>query len=335
MSLELRPGSEKISVWPSKILIAQPHGFCAGIVRSLDASEQLMRKFPGQKGYYVGEPAHNEKLVDDFKARGVMFVENVSEVPDGNVVGLGPHGSTPEDLAIAKKKKLFGANTECPLVTKVHREADVYLEEGRTILYFAKEGHPETRGVLGHDTTGKRVIVFKDMEDLGEKLKGREIDPDKLAFASQTTHAANVTLAIQKEIREKFPNIRVPKHSDICYATQNRQDALGEVIKKGAEAIVVLGSKHSSNTIELVKLAKELGAEVHFADDHRELTKEEFLGLQSVGITSGASVPEDIFRETLDWFKLNGSKEFIDVSLDDVIEREREMVFKEAVIGQF
>lgn len=335
MTRETQLGKEQSLLWPSKILIAQPHGFCAGIVRSLEASQRLIEMFPGKEGYYVGEPAHNEKLVADFKQKGVIFVDDVRDVPDESIVGLGPHGSTPQDLAIAKSKGLFGINTECPLVTKVHRETDGYLKEDRTILYFAKEDHPEVIGILGHDTTGKRIIIFKDMADLLGKLGSIEIDPDKLAFITQTTHAAAIAISIQRELQRMFPNIKVPQYSDICYATQNRQDGVRAVVEAGAQAVVVLGSKHSSNTRELAELAKSLGAREFFVDNAQELKRGSFLGLSSVGITSGASVPEEIFQETLDWFRTNGTRDFQDISLKGVMEREQKMRFKNVVIGQF
>ncbi len=330
MIVEAKAGQEKALTWPKTILIASPHGFCAGVERSVQASKRLIEQFPNQTGYYVGEPAHNRGLVDGFKGQGVIFVDKIHQVLDGSIVGLGPHGSTPQDLETARKKRLFGIDTQCPLVTKVHEQVKRYLSEGRTVLYFATKDHPEARGVLGHDENGN-IIVFGSLEELDGELEERKIDPDKLAFASQTTHLASEALAVQEKLRQRFPQIKIPSHSDVCYATQNRQDAVKAIVQKGAEVVVVLGSKHSSNTTRLAELVRKLGKKDIFVDGPDELETDQFSGFPCVGLTSGASVPEGIFEETLRWFREKGSLDFHTVSVAD----EKNMSFAPVKIQNF
>lgn len=312
MNIEARVARELPSQWPTKILLAEPRGFCAGVVRSVEAYRQLLRDHPNQTIYSVGEPAHNTHVNNEFRQQGMIFVDNVEDVKRRGKAALGPHGSTPSDLHEAKERGLTIVDTQCPLVTKVHREIAKNEQDGYTTIYFGKRGHPETRGVLG---LGESIILVESKEEL---LKVEVPNPEKVAFNSQTTHAANKALEMQEIVLKRFPDARVPKKEDVCYATQNRQDAVREIINQGAEAVVVVGSPHSSNSKELSNVAREAGAKiVFFIDSVKELVKEAFCGINCVGLTSGASVPEDIFQEVVSWFKANGSSQFNTVSVAD------------------
>lgn len=305
---------EVASQGPTNIILAEPRGFCAGVKRSIEAYRETLDSNPGKKIYSVGEPAHNNRVNRRFRDRGVIFVNEVSDVPEGSITLLGPHGSTPEDLEIAQERKLKVVDTICPLVEKVHNEVRRFLKDGFTITYYGKRGHPEARGVLGLNKDGAKIILVESLEEL-EMIE--VLDPEKVAFNSQTTHAANRAKEVQERAREKWPNLQVPNRLDVCYATQNRQNGVKAIIERGAGVVVIVGSSHSSNSQELKRVAREAGARVFFVDNVMELKEENFYGFSCVGVSSGASVDEIDVKEVIEFFKRNGAVEIETVTVAD------------------
>ncbi len=271
------------------ILEAYPRGLCAGVARSLKGYDLMIQTFPDSDIYSVGEPAHNTQIVDKYRERGVRFVSSVDEIPDGSVAVFGPHGSTQEDLRKAREKGLTFMDTECPLVTKVKREVARNVSEGRIVIYHGQKGHAEARAVTS--VAPENIILIEDEAGaLSDEVFSRIPDPNKVAFNSQTTHNSDESMKIAEALRKRLPELEVPRVEDICYATRNRQKALREMIKQGAEEVVVVGSKTSSNSKRLKEVAEEEGALVQFVDGPEDLVHN-FQG--KVGLTAGASVEEE------------------------------------------
>lgn len=314
MTSEARPSKESAPIFPKTLLVASPLGFCAGVVRSVGEYERMIDKKPGRKIYSVGEPAHNNNVNRRFSDQGVIFVDSVLQVPSDGIALLGPHGSSTDELELAKKRGLEHIDTVCPLVQKVHDEIDGEIAQGFTIVYFGKKGHAETIGVLSHDKQGGRIILVESLED----LESIEIpDPEKVAFNSQTTHAVDKVQEIQKRALHKWPKMKVPNYSDVCYATQNRQDAVRAIIEKGAGAVVILGSEHSSNAQELKMVAEENGTRAFFVDEAAELNRENFLGIECVGLSAAASVDREDVEDAKRFFQENFGAEIKTVAVAD------------------
>ncbi len=272
-----------------KILLANPRGFCAGVDRAIDIVERALELF-GAPIYVRHEVVHNRHVVDRLRALGAVFVEDLAEVPEGATVIFSAHGvsSAVERDACARGLKVFDAT--CPLVTKVHMEVQRYAREGRDVLLIGHAGHPEVEGTMGRfDTSrGGRIVLVEDLE-AARTLAVR--DPENLAFVTQTTLSVDDTAEIVAALRERFPRLRTPSREDICYATQNRQDAVKDLAAQ-CDVLIVVGSASSSNSNRLVELGHRLGKSAYLVDDANGLRREWFDGCRAVGVTAGASAPE-------------------------------------------
>ncbi|HVZ67397.1 MAG TPA: 4-hydroxy-3-methylbut-2-enyl diphosphate reductase [Patescibacteria group bacterium] len=275
---------------------AFPRGLCAGVVKAVDESEAFIANVraanPDATIYYVGTPAHNTHIIDRFRNNGTKFIDHISEAEAGGYAIFGPHGSTDEDLAMAREKKITFVDTECPLVTKVKEEIRERTARGVPTLYHGKGGHPETRAAI----SAGDVILFEtgeEAEKIARSLK--DSDPElKLGYAGQTTHNADESSKIAEKIRDIVPDLELPRTSDQCFATRDRQQSLRDTLARGVEVQIVVGSPSSSNSKELRDIAKEKTPNVFFVDSADELPIEDLKGFTRYGLTAGASVEEDV-----------------------------------------
>lgn len=314
MTVEARLGEEALPIFPDILLVAYPLGLCAGVGRSVEAYQRAIDEYPNREIFSVGEPAHNKNVNDRFRQQGVIFVDSVSQVSSDGLALLGPHGSSNDELELAKQRGLEFIDTVCPLVQKVHDEINRQIDQGFTIIYFGKRGHNEAVGVLSRDREGGRIILVESLEELDDI----EIpDPEKVAFNSQTTNSVDKMEEIKKRALQKWPKMRIPNYSDICYATQNRQDAIRAIIERGARVVVVLGSEHSSNSQELKNVAEKNGVRVLFVDETTQLRREDFSGFEIAGLSAGASVDTKDVKNTKRFFQENFGAEIIIISVAD------------------
>jgi len=272
-----------------KILLANPRGFCAGVDRAIEIVERAL-EIHGAPIHVRHEVVHNRYVVDGLRDKGAVFVEELDEVPDGATVIFSAHGVSKEveDTAVKRRLQIFDAT--CPLVTKVHMEVVKYAREGREVILIGHAGHPEVEGTMGrYDTTnGGRIVLVQDESDVA----ALEIeDPERLAFVSQTTLSVDDTESIIACLRERFPSIAAPKRDDICYATQNRQDAV-KALCKDVDLLLVVGATNSSNSNRLAELGARAGVESHLIARADAIQPEWLEGRTSVGVTAGASAPE-------------------------------------------
>lgn len=307
---------ELLSLFPKKVLLAEPHGLCAGVARSIDAYrkaiDMLLAEDPQAKIHSLGEPAHNTFVNSEFRRQGVIFIDSPKEAPEGATILLGAHGTSPSVRKTAESLGQRLIDTVCSLVAKTHIEAIQFQKEGYTVIYFGKKGHQEAENLLGESQEEGNIVLVEGLEDLkeiGSKVK----DSKKVAFLSQTTHAAHKTEEVRQALLEQFPDLKYPSHTDTCYATENRQRAVRDMVKKGAQTVVVVGSKTSSNSHELKKVAIEAGANGIFVDSADELRPDQFTGIDIVGLTSGASVLDKTFLEVANWFIKNGVTDFVPI----------------------
>jgi 4-hydroxy-3-methylbut-2-enyl diphosphate reductase len=279
-----------------KIILAAPRGFCAGVVRAIDIVERALARY-GAPVYVRKEIVHNPIVVSDLRAKGAVFVESLGEVPPESVVIFSAHGVAPEVYEDAKARRLDIIDATCPLVTKVHIEARRYAKEGRTILLIGHEGHDEVIGTMG-EAPG-RMILVEDADDL-DQLEG--LDPANVAFLTQTTLSVDDTRETIDAIRARFPEIKTPTKEDICYATQNRQEAV-KAIAPRVDLLLVVGAANSSNSLRLVEVAKQNGVRAHRIDRASEIDAAWLEGARAVAITAGASTPERLVEEVTDFFR--------------------------------
>jgi 4-hydroxy-3-methylbut-2-enyl diphosphate reductase len=278
-----------------RVLLAEPRGFCAGVEMAIKALVWMVRVFDPPV-YCYHEIVHNRLVVERFRARGVVFVDSVDEVPDGAPLMLSAHGTAPEVVAAARERGRFVVNAVCPLVTKVHHEARVRAQKGYTILYVGHAGHDEAEGTLAVAPEAMRLIEHE--EDLDRVLP--ELGNGKVALLAQTTLALHDWQGIVERTRERHPDLWTAARDDLCFATTNRQAAL-RVIAERADAIVVIGSANSSNTLALVDVAHRAGcARVLRVDDPDELDVDLLRGVAVVGVTAGASAPDDLVRAVIE-----------------------------------
>jgi 4-hydroxy-3-methylbut-2-enyl diphosphate reductase len=278
-----------------RVLLAEPRGFCAGVEMAIKALAWMVRAFTPPV-YCYHEIVHNRLVVDRFRALGVVFVDSVDEVPAGAPLMLSAHGSAPQVIEAARAKGRFVVNAVCPLVTKVHHEAKVRAGKGYTILYVGHEGHDEATGTLAVAPEAMRLV--EDEEGLGQVLPGID-DPDRVALLAQTTLSLQDWEGIMGRARSVFPKLWTASRNDLCFATTNRQAALRELAAR-AEVVVVIGSSNSSNTIALTKVAAEAGCpRVLRVDGPEELDVDDLEGASVVGVTAGASAPEDLVRAVI------------------------------------
>ncbi len=288
-----------------KILLANPRGFCAGVDRAIEIVERAL-EIHGAPIHVRHEVVHNRYVVDGLRDKGAVFVEELDEVPDGATVIFSAHGVSKEveDTAVERRLQIFDAT--CPLVTKVHMEVVKYAREGREVILIGHAGHPEVEGTMGrYDTSNGGRIVLVQTEDDVASLEIK--DPERLAFVSQTTLSVDDTESIIACLRERFPNIAAPKRDDICYATQNRQDAV-KALCKDVDLLLVVGATNSSNSNRLAELGARAGVESHLIARAEAIQPEWLEGRTSVGVTAGASAPEVLVKEVIEYLKQHGGE---------------------------
>jgi 4-hydroxy-3-methylbut-2-en-1-yl diphosphate reductase len=276
-----------------RVLLAKPRGYCAGVDRAVQAVEMALEKF-GPPVYVRRQIVHNTHVVSTLEKRGAVFVTEVGEVPPGSVVVFSAHGIAPEVRLDAERRGLRSIDATCPLVTKVHNEARRFAAKDYDILLVGHEGHEEVVGTAGEAPSRVRLV------DGAAGAAGVEVrDPSKVVWLSQTTLSVDETIETVNALRERFPSLLDPPSDDICYATQNRQAAV-KVIAGQADLVIVVGSPNSSNSVRLVEVAKDYGAPAaYLVDDAGEVDEQWLDGVTTVGVTSGASVPEELVAAVL------------------------------------
>ena len=291
-----------------KIYLANPRGFCAGVDRAIEIVERAIIKH-GPPIYVRHEVVHNKFVVNNLKNKGAIFVNEISEVPSGSVVIYSAHGVS---QAVRKEANDISAviyDATCPLVTKVHKEVTRRQKNNHQVILIGHAGHPEVEGTLGQATENNNIDLVESIRDV-EKIElqqGRDI-----SFTTQTTLSIDDTNEIVEALKVKFPNIQSPKKSDICYATQNRQDSVKEVIKN-SEVLIVIGSKNSSNSNRLREIADNQGKPSYLVDGVEDIDNEWLNGITSIGLTAGASAPEILVQEVVSFLMSSGGTEVIEV----------------------
>jgi 4-hydroxy-3-methylbut-2-enyl diphosphate reductase len=293
---------------PFRVLLAAPRGYCAGVERAVEAVEQALERH-GAPVYVRKQIVHNLHVVRELEGRGAVFVEDETEVPEGAVVVLSAHGVAPEVYANAAERRLTVLDATCPLVTKVHLESRRFAGGGRTIVLIGHAGHEEVVGTTGQ--APERTILVQTVDE-ARSVALPENGP--LAYLTQTTLSVDETEQIIAVLRERYPRIEAPPREDICYATQNRQDAVKAVAAR-ADVVLVIGSKNSSNSRRLAEVARERGTPAHLVDDESEVDLEWFRDAQVVGLTSGASAPERLVERMLAFLADRGAIEVEEVAL--------------------
>ena len=279
-----------------KIYLANPRGFCAGVNMAIECLEKALEFF-GPPLYVYHEIVHNKYVVERFLRRGTVFVESLDEVPEGAPLLYSAHGVSPQIRQQAKERKLIAIDATCPLVTKVHLEAVKYAKEGYTIVLIGHDGHDEVVGTMGE--APERMMLVETAEDV-ERLQVP--DPARIAYLTQTTLSVDDANIVIAALREKFPLIANPPKDDICYATQNRQEAVRELAPQ-ADVVLVLGSQNSSNSKRLAEIAGSLGTHSHLIDGVSEIEASWFEGAETVLITAGASAPEDVVQDVIEFLE--------------------------------
>jgi 4-hydroxy-3-methylbut-2-enyl diphosphate reductase len=287
---------------PRRVLLAAPRGYCAGVDRAVQTVERALELY-GAPVYVRKEIVHNKHVVEELSARGAIFVEEETEVPEGEMVVFSAHGVSPAVHENAASRELRTIDATCPLVTKVHVEARRFAADGYTIVLIGHEGHEEVEGTTGEAPAN---IVLVQTVDEVEALEVP--DPERVAFITQTTLSVDETAEIIAALRSKFPAIVSPKSDDICYATTNRQIAVKQLAGE-CDLVLVIGSTNSSNSNRLVEVAREHGAASHLIDNHTQVREERLDGVETVGITSGASAPEGLVEALVEFFRDRGADE--------------------------
>jgi len=283
-----------------EILLAEPRGFCAGVDRAIEIVERALEKF-GPPIYVRHEIVHNTYVVDDLKAKGAVFIDDLDDVPPGATVVFSAHGVSKAVQAEARERGLEIFDATCPLVTKVHIEVAKLAREGYEFIMIGHKGHPEVEGTMGQVDHGIHLV-----EDVADVALVQPAQTDKLALVTQTTLSVDDAAQIKAALRERFANIREPKQQDICYATQNRQDAV-KVMSGQVDVVIVVGSPTSSNSNRLAELARKLGVQSYMVDSAAELKPEWLEGKSRVGLTAGASAPEVLVERVISRIKSLGA----------------------------
>ena len=314
----------------SKVLLASPRGYCAGVERAVETVERALDLY-GPPVYVRKQIVHNLHVVRDLEARGAVFVDEETEVPDGETVVFSAHGVAPSVHANAALRRLNTIDATCPLVTKVHVQARRYAADGYTVVLIGHAGHEEVVGTMGE--APESITLVESVADV-ERL---ELAPEtKLAYVTQTTLSVDETAEIIAALRRRFPHIHAPKKEDICYATSNRQWAVKEMLSE-IDLLLVIGSRNSSNSNRLVEVAHANGVGSHLIDDETEIDETWLDRVAVVGVTSGASAPEKLVERVCDWFRARGVTEIEPYRLveEDVefrlpVELRRELALAEA-----
>jgi 4-hydroxy-3-methylbut-2-enyl diphosphate reductase len=297
---------------PERLLLAAPRGYCAGVDRAVQTVERALELY-GPPVYVRKEIVHNKHVVEQLRSRGAVFVDQETEVPEGETVVFSAHGVAPSVHANAERRSLRTIDATCPLVTKVHVEAKKFAAQGYTIVLIGHAGHEEVEGTMGE--APDQVVLIETEED-ADRLE--VADPERVAYISQTTLSVDETTAIIARLRERFPAIVGPRTDDICYATTNRQAAVRQMAGK-CDLVLVIGSRNSSNSNRLVEVARDHGAESHLIDNEAQVREEWLEGKRTVGITSGASAPEELVQRLVDFFRARGTT---DVSEFEVVQED-------------
>jgi len=301
-----------------QVLLANPRGFCAGVERAIEIVERVLEQF-GRPIYVRHEVVHNKFVVDGLRDKGAIFIEEISEVPDNATLIFSAHGVSKAVREAAGKRGLRVFDATCPLVTKVHLEVVRYERDGEECILIGHAGHPEVEGTLGQykNPDGGMYLVEtpEDVETLVVK------NPDKLAFVTQTTLSMDDTTVVIEALQKRFPNIKGPKRDDICYATQNRQDAV-KVLAEKCDVILVVGSRNSSNSNRLREMAEKHGTAAYLIDSASEIDAAWLDGKEAVGVTAGASVPEVLVDEVIVYLKKAGI-----ARVENIKGREENIVF--------
>ena len=285
---------------PQPILLANPRGFCAGVDRAISIVERALEEY-GAPIYVRHEVVHNKFVVDDLRNKGAIFIEELSDVPEGSTLIYSAHGVSlaVQEEAIRRGFRIFDAT--CPLVTKVHKQVQRLNEDGYQIIMIGHKGHPEVEGTMGQLDHGIHLV-----EDVADVARVQPAQTERLAVVTQTTLSVDDAADITAAVRARFPMVRVPKQQDICYATQNRQDAV-KVLSAQVDVVIVVGSPTSSNSNRLRELAAKLGTPGYMVDSADELRPEWLQGVTRVGLTAGASAPEILVRQVIDRIKEMGA----------------------------
>ncbi|PQA47970.1 4-hydroxy-3-methylbut-2-enyl diphosphate reductase [Amnimonas aquatica] len=294
-----------------EIKLANPRGFCAGVDRAIEIVNRALELF-GPPIYVRHEVVHNKFVVDDLRNRGAVFVDELDQVPDDTIVIFSAHGVSKAVQQAASDRGLKVFDATCPLVTKVHMEVSRYARSGTEAILIGHEGHPEVEGTMGqYDRQyGGDIYLVEDEDDVAS-LQVR--DPDNLAFVTQTTLSVDDTARVIDALRAKFPNIHGPRKDDICYATQNRQDAV-KTLAEQCEVVLVVGSPNSSNSNRLRELAERIGTPAYLIDNAEQIDRAWLENVSAVGVTAGASAPEVLIRQVID--RLNSWGGAVPVELD-------------------
>jgi 4-hydroxy-3-methylbut-2-enyl diphosphate reductase len=301
----------KISIMGFRIYLAHPRGFCAGVDRAIEIVERALKLF-GKPVYVRHAIVHNRYVVRDLEQKGAIFVEDINEIPEGSIVIFSAHGVSPKVREEALRKNLKVIDATCPLVHKVHKEVRRFAQEGYTIILVGHRGHVEVEGTMGE--APDKVILVENVEDA---QKVEVPDPNKVALTTQTTLSVDDTREIIEVLKRRFPNIVLPKTEDICYATQNRQDAVKKLAKI-SDLVLVIGSKESSNSNRLREVAEKNGARAFLIEDESHIEESWLDDVKAVGVTSGASTPEVLVRRVV-WRLLEMGGEFVE-ELDGIKE---------------
>jgi 4-hydroxy-3-methylbut-2-en-1-yl diphosphate reductase len=302
-----------------QILLANPRGFCAGVDRAIDIVERALELF-GKPVYVRHEVVHNHYVVDRLRDLGAVFVEELAEVPQGATVIFSAHGVSNAVEREAGERGLTVFNATCPLVTKVHMEVQRYARDGRDVILIGHAGHPEVEGTMGRfdSSHGARIHLVQNLADVA----ALEVhDPQQLAFVTQTTLSVDDTSEMVEALRQRFPSLATPRREDICYATQNRQDAVKKLLET-CDVLLVVGSSTSSNSNRLRELADRVGVPGYLVDGASDLQREWFAGKRSVGVTAGASAPELMVQEVIQQLRAWGGE-----APNEVVGREERVYF--------
>ena len=285
---------------PQEILLAEPRGFCAGVDRAIDIVERAIEKF-GAPIYVRHEIVHNTYVVNDLKAKGAIFIEDLAEVPPGATLVFSAHGVSKAVQQEAQARGFHVFDATCPLVTKVHVEVAKLAREGYEFIMIGHKGHPEVEGTMGQLEHGIHLV-----EDVADVAKVQPAQTERLAIVTQTTLSVDDAAEITRAVKARFPEIRQPKQQDICYATQNRQDAV-KIMSRDVDVVIVVGSPTSSNSNRLAELARKLGVPSYMVDSPSELKAEWLAGKARVGLTAGASAPDVLVQDVVDRIKALGA----------------------------
>ena len=299
-----------------RVILAKPRGFCAGVERAIEVVEQALQRAPGPV-YVRKEIVHNPHVVNALRQKGAVFVDELDAVPEGATTIFSAHGVSPAVHTAAKTRHLNVIDATCPLVTKVHSEAVRFAREGYTLLLIGHTGHEEVEGTMGEAPASIRLV-----QTVEEARKVQVDTPDKVAVITQTTLSVDDTRAIIEVLKARFPKLVAPTKDDICYATQNRQNAVKSIAAE-AEVLLVIGAKNSSNSIRLTEVAEDAGRRAYLINDAAEINPVWFEGVSCVGVTSGASAPEHLVQEVIEALKRLGASKV----------EERELVREDVSFG--